>query len=587
MTKRLLISVLAIILTFSILPILSTKADAADINAFYNREKALQYASRHWNDGKGLCAEFVADCLLAGGVSETYRTRVKPLYDALLENNYGKLYKLKLTNESILQSQNAGKLEAGDPIFYFCNACGEFTHVSLCNGFNSEGYAIEYSHNNAHNGYKRTYTYSHCGTSSWTFYSIRMYDKDTVFGAKTEIDPPRIKSAKNLSEGVSFSWNEIENADYYRVYRKTDGSKWSLIGKVTEASYTDTTAENGVEYTYTVRACKGSTYSAYYPGKVVTFLSTVKLTSASNSKNTVKVKWNENTEADGYYLYRRVNDGKWSRIADIEGGSVTAYTDKDVKAGNTYRYRIRTFKGKSFSAYELAGAKVKCLTAPVLTSIANVQEGIRINWNKTAGADSYRVYRRASGEKGWTYLETVTENFYIDSNVNSGTYYRYTIRSASGKTYGSYDSNGLVIRCVATPEIIGASYTENGVQLTWKAVDGAKGYYVYHKADGAKSWRRIAVLGNDTSFIDSIPVEDSTYIYTVKAFYGKTRSSYYKDGLKCVCDSSEGIQTTGEPTTPPETTVSQMLEDFNNAVTLSKQVRQPVTLNITNFFINE
>lgn len=34
----------------------------------YDPRKAVDYAKRHWCDGKGLCAEFVSDCLIAGGV---------------------------------------------------------------------------------------------------------------------------------------------------------------------------------------------------------------------------------------------------------------------------------------------------------------------------------------------------------------------------------------------------------------------------------------------------------------------------------------------------------------------------------------
>ena len=590
MTKRLLISVLALILTFSILPTFSTKAEATDINAFYNRDAALSYASKHWNDGKGLCAEFVADCLRAGGVTETYRTRVAPLYNALLNENYGQLYKLTLTDDSIHISKNSGKLDKGDPIFYYCNVCGEFTHVSLCNGFNSEGYAIEYSHNNAHNGYKRTYTYTHCGSNSWTFYSIKMYDATTVFGEETDITPPRISSISNVKNGVSLSWNSVEGADYYRVYKKTAESSWVFLGNTKETSYTDATAKNGVKCNYIVRACKGSTFSAYYPGKSIAFLSVPQFTSATNSGNAITVKWGTIAQAEGYYVYRSVDGGNWYRVATVSGANATTYTDKDVESGRTYRYRLRAFKGDYFSSYEVAGIGARCLTAPVLKSIVNDENGIKICWNTVKGAEGYRIYRRASGEKYWTYLETVTTDNYVDTNVKSGVYYRYTVRAASGNTFGSYSSTGLLIRCVATPVMTGVSYTENGAQLTWKAVDGAMGYYVYHKAEGAKNWRRIAVLNNETAFVDKGPAEDSTYYYTVKAFYGYTMSSYYKDGLKCVCDSSKGVQTT-EPTTQattaPETTVSEMIADFTTAVNLSKQIRKPVTLSITSFFINE
>ena len=35
----------------------------------YDANAALSYAQRHWNDGKGLCVEFVVDCVRAGGLN--------------------------------------------------------------------------------------------------------------------------------------------------------------------------------------------------------------------------------------------------------------------------------------------------------------------------------------------------------------------------------------------------------------------------------------------------------------------------------------------------------------------------------------
>ncbi len=569
MTKRLLSLVLAIVLTLSILPILSTKADAAEINAFYDRKKSLAYADAHWNDGKGLCAEFVSDCLKAGGLTESYRTRVCTLYDALLSNNYGRSYKLKIFDDSILESQNKGKIKAGDPIFYYCNRCKEFTHVSLCNGFNSAGFAIEYSHNNPHNGYKRTYTYRHCGAYDWTLYSISMYDKATVFGKKTNIDAPKIINTINVVDGIYFRWNDVSDATYYRVYRKTDNSDWLFLGNVTTPVYTDKTAKSGVEYTYTVRACKGSTFSQYYPGVTATYLNTVNFTSAENVNNSIVVKWKANPLADGYYIYRQVNNGNWYRIADIKNGKTTSYVDNNVVSGNNYRYRIRCFNGGIISSYEVGGISVKCLTAPVIT-VANDNNGIKVNWKMVAGADSYRVYRRGAGERYWTYLCTTSDNFYLDENVKSGSYYRYTVRSASGNVFGSYDSNGLVLRCVGTPDMEGVQYTKDGVKLSWSPIDGAMGYYVYHKAEGAKHWRRIAVLNDATSFVDKEPAANSTYLYTVKAFYGYTMSSYYQDGLKCVCDESLGVQKLPEkaPETPAEPSTEATTENVSSTAIL-------------------
>ena len=573
MTKRLLSSFLVLLIVIGILPAIEAKA--AVENTLYSSEKALAYAKNHWDDGKGLCAEFVSDCLSAGGLSQVYNPRVVNLYNALLDNKCGKAYKLKITDGSISESQNKGKIKAGDPIFFYCNCCGEFTHVSLCNGFNSDGYAVDYSHNNAHNGNKRTYTYYHCGSKNWTMYSISMYNEESLFGKKTSIDAPEIENVMNVKDGVYLKWNKISNATYYRVYRRTADSNWSYLGNTKSLCYTDKTAKENVEYTYTVRACKSGVFSQYYAGKTAVYLTMPTFKSISNVKNSIKITWNGSSFADGYYIYRQVNNGKWSKYTTIKSADILSYTDKKVSNGNTYNYRVRAFKDDIVSSYDAKGIGVQCIVAPKLTSITNVNEGIRVNWNTVTGADSYRVYRKAQGEKSWKYLGTTSSDSYVDTNVQGAVNYTYTVRSAKGKTFGSYDSKGISVKCIETPVITGAEYTEDGVNLTWQEVDGATGYYVYHKAEDATKWSRIAVVKAETSFEDEIPVEDSTYLYTVRAYNGKTKSSFYRDGLKCVCDESLGVQSIltdeqkAEVKTSVVSTIFDMATSIFSGITLS------------------
>ena len=74
--------ILALVMIISMLPV-ATGAGS------YNRSKAVAYAKEHWKDEKGLCAEFVSDCLKAGG-SNAWHTGVKGLLDKL--KGQGTLY---------------------------------------------------------------------------------------------------------------------------------------------------------------------------------------------------------------------------------------------------------------------------------------------------------------------------------------------------------------------------------------------------------------------------------------------------------------------------------------------------------------
>ncbi len=357
MTKRLLSYVLAVVLVLGLVPLFSITSSAAT-ETVYDRQKSLTYAKNHWNDGKGLCAEFASDCLAAGGLTKSYQRRVINLYNALLSCGYGESHKLTLSGKNIKLSDNEGKIKAGDPVFFYCNSCGEFEHVSICSGTNEQGYITEYAHNSAKNGKTKLYTYPHCGGYNWTMYSISLVDQEVIdarenrlFGEVTDIDAPKISGSLNLTDGVYFRWNEVAGASYYRVYRKTANSNWQFLAKTTDVVYTDKTAQNGTEYTYTVRACDGATFSAYYKGLTTTYLTTVSFKEASQGKNSVELKWNKNLKADGYRIYRQVNDGIWEELAFVKGGSTDSFTDKTTQKGNTYNYRIRSCKGDVVSSY--------------------------------------------------------------------------------------------------------------------------------------------------------------------------------------------------------------------------------------------
>ena len=133
-------------------------------------QSALAYAQEHWNDGVGLCAEFVSRCINAGGCS-AFSVSASMLLGQLRNSGMGTEYQLALNSDmSITAANYAGKLAAGDPVFYYCPGCTDgrpYVHTVLCNGMDGNGYMKAYSHNNANNGQQK-YHYSrncpYCGT---------------------------------------------------------------------------------------------------------------------------------------------------------------------------------------------------------------------------------------------------------------------------------------------------------------------------------------------------------------------------------------------------------------------------------------
>lgn len=524
MTKRLLGLLLVVLATLVLVPTLVTKTQAAN-NDGYDIGDAITYAEKNWNNGRGLCAQFVNECLSYGGL-ELSGMRVKELYNEILSKDYGKSYKLTLTNGkngSIRMSDNEGKVKKGDPIFFVCNICGEFEHVVLCNGANSDGYIQDYAHNKAHNGRKRTYTYGHCGSDNWTIYSISIDNGD-------KLDTPVVSSITGTSKGVEVKWNEIKFADSYNVYRKQPGSKWTLLESVKGTSYTDTTAKNGKTYIYTVRACNEKTISAYKLSAEFKCIDKIAFSSATATAKGVKLQWNKNTSASSYYIYRSVDGAKFVKYAVVKGNATTAYTDTKVESGKSYRYRVRGVSGSSMGCYDATGVTVDFVSTPALKTIQNTKDGICVKWSAVKGATGYRVYRRAAEDKGWTYLGVVKAASYTDKTTENEVVYTYTVRAVCEKTYSAYES-GLTLKHIKTPEITSLVSVANGVSVEWESVAGATGYYLYRKAPGDSGWTRIATVRNGNQYVDESVEDGVEYTYTVKAFFDKTVSAYNKDGV--------------------------------------------------------
>ncbi len=453
MTKRLFSLAFALLFTLGIIPFSGINTSAA--NDYYSVSKSLKYAKNNWNNGIGLCADFASKCLQAGGV-DVYGETVADLYNQL-KGDYGKVYKLKLTNGTsgkISMSANDGKLEKGDPIFYKCNYCGDFEHVVICNGENSDGYSQDYAHNNAHNGKKTTYTYNHCGGESWTMYSIRMYEGPKLYGKKTNVGVPKISSVINGADGIVLKWSAVKGADKYYVYRKTENSSWKKV-KTTKKSrtFTDETAKNGVKYTYTVKAVVGKKTSQYYAGEKITCISAPKLSSVKNNASSVKLTWGKVSSADGYYIYRKGNTGSWKQIAKIKGGKKVTYTDTNVSCSETYQYTVRAYDGKVKGCYDNSGIKTIFLTNPDELFAQSGEMGISLKFNKIEAAKAYEIYRKSlDGE--WEKIASVmgkdNTNF-VDLDVTDGETYSYSVKALNGKFESAFDKNG--IECEYTPII--------------------------------------------------------------------------------------------------------------------------------------
>ncbi|MFK5881044.1 MAG: fibronectin type III domain-containing protein [Sulfurospirillum sp.] len=154
-------------------------------------------------------------------------------------------------------------------------------------------------------------------------------------------------------------------------------------------------------------------------------------------KESVKLEWSENQSPYcAGYLLERSYLSKGPYIAVTPKGlkqSKTKYTDKNLKGGTAYYYRLRAInvRGKvgspSHARMAVPTSKSK---PPVITDLkadVGVSE-IKLKWKKPKiDVAGYLVFRRPKGTKKWSQLNNyvVPDEFYEDSY--------------SASTYGSFD----------------------------------------------------------------------------------------------------------------------------------------------------
>ena len=280
--------------------------------------------------------------------------------------------------------------------------------------------------------------------------------------AKTSLATPKISKAESVYGGVKISWGKVNGAEKYRVYYK--GSKgWTRMVDTTSTSYIDKDVSSGKNYTYTVRCINSSAtkFTSGYngKGKSIKYIAAPEISKLESVNGGVKISWNKSNGAEKYRIYYKGSKG-WTRMVDTTS---TSYIDKDVSSGKNYTYTVRCINSsatKFTSGYDSKGKSVKYISAPKITKAESVDGGVKISWNKSNGAEKYRVYYKS--RKGWTRMVDTTSTSYTDSKVSSGKTYTYTVRcinSSANKFTSGYDSKGVTVTTPVKPSVKPAKTT--------------------------------------------------------------------------------------------------------------------------------
>ena len=158
-----------------------------------------------------------------------------------------------------------------------------------------------------------------------------------------KIEAPKLNKTSSAYNSIKVTWSPVTKAEKYQVYRKVNKGKWKAVKYVTGTSYTDKNVKAGNTYCYTVKACRtvdGKQVYSTYNTKGVSGKLTTSISLKTKSRK-VTISWKKTKSAAGYYIYRASSaKGKYSKIKKVTSGKTLKYTDKKVKKGKTYYYKV-------------------------------------------------------------------------------------------------------------------------------------------------------------------------------------------------------------------------------------------------------
>ena len=324
-------------------------------------------------------------------------------------------------------------------------------------------------------------------------------------------------------------WSAVTGAAKYWIYRSTDGVNFKYYDSTTGTSYTNCIAASGTEYYYKVKA------AAVVNGKNVAsdFSNTKSLfttpaapsVSITTSKGKPKLTWKAVKGADNYYIYRSTDGKNFKYYNETDEAG---YTNYSTNIGTTYYYKVRAVKtidGNDHKSDFSAVRSIQCRPAAVNLSISRSYGKPKLTWDAVADADKYWIYRSTDG-KNFKYYDTTTKTSYINSGAAFNTIYCYKVKAVkvvNGRNVVSGSGSAKsVITALAKPSV-SITTSDGKPYISWDAVDGATGYYVFRSTDG----KNYSVLGytTRTNYTNTASNAGTTYYYKVKADNSNTKTA--------------------------------------------------------------
>jgi hypothetical protein len=274
-----------------------------------------------------------------------------------------------------------------------------------------------------------------------------------------KLEKPTGLTATATESNVKLTWNAVDGAAAYYIYRSADGGETYIQVSTRLAKnfngktpyFDDAAVENG-SYIYAIRAydaklAKDTRSDEVTAAVTVNAAKLAKPTglAATPTGNGAKLTWNAVDGAAAYKIYRSADGGKTytlvsTRLAKNFNGKTPYFDDTTAINSGSYIYAIRAYdsslsnttRSDEVTTAVIIAAKLAKPTGLTATAVGN---GAKLTWNAVDGAAAYYIYRSADGGKTFVQISTrLAKNlngktpYFDDTAVGRGSYI-YAIRA--------------------------------------------------------------------------------------------------------------------------------------------------------------
>ena len=201
-----------------------------------------------------------------------------------------------------------------------------------------------------------------------------------------------------------------------------------------------------------------------------------------------------------------------------------------------YNYPSKKYR-VAFASIALPNKNVK-IQKPEVKKLENNTGEISIQWNKCSTADGYELFRK-TGDGSWEKIATLDGKYsYIDSNVENGQTYHYTIRAYrifNKKKYSAYNKTGWKIENAEKVKLGTIRNVDDGLEISFKECKGADQYNIYRKTE-TSIWQQIDTISakNGGVYVDKNVKDNEKYYYTVQLVANDIFGEYDNDGIGAI-----------------------------------------------------